>query len=74
MSGVATVKTRSWVYVAIGVVLILVGLLWVLQGLGTISGSFMSGSNTWFAIGLLVAIGGVTSVYMGVRGKPATRR
>ncbi|HEX3650590.1 MAG TPA: hypothetical protein VHV49_19355 [Pseudonocardiaceae bacterium] len=67
-------KTRTWVYVAIGVVLILVGLLWVFQGLGTISGGFMSGSKVWFAIGLLVAIGGVASVYTGVRGKPAARR
>lgn len=67
-------KTRGWVYVAIGVVLILVGLLWVFQGLGTIPGSFMSGSKVWFAIGLLVAIGGVTSVYTGVRGKSTARR
>jgi hypothetical protein len=68
------VKTRSWVYVVIGVVLILVGLLWVFQGLGTISGGFMSGSKVWFAIGLLVAIGGITSVYTGMRRKAATRR
>jgi hypothetical protein len=74
MSGVATVKTRSWVYVAIGVVLVLVGLLWVFQGLGTIAGGFMSGNKVWFAIGLLVAIGGVTSVYTGVRGRSSVRR
>jgi hypothetical protein len=74
MSGVATVKTRSWVYVVIGVVLVLVGLLWVFQGLGTISGGFMSGSKVWFTIGLLVAIGGITCVYTGVRGRSAARR
>ncbi len=39
------------------VVLLLVGLLWIGQGTGTIAGSAMSGNGFWTAVGvLLVAI------------------
>ena len=65
---------KSWLYVVAGAVLLLVGLLWVLQGLGTISGSFMSGQKVWFAIGLLVALAGIAALYSGVRRRSVTRR
>jgi predicted phage tail protein len=64
----------KWVYIVVGVVLVLVGLMWVLQGLSVISGGFMSGSKVWFTIGLLVAIGGVTALYSGVRRTSAVKR
>jgi hypothetical protein len=42
----------------IGVVLVLVGGLWTLQGLGVVGGSFMTGSTAWLVIGLVtVAMG-----------------
>ncbi|HEX3589419.1 MAG TPA: hypothetical protein VHV74_07290 [Pseudonocardiaceae bacterium] len=65
---------KSWLYVIAGVVLVLVGLLWVLQGLGTIAGGFMSGQTVWFAIGLLVALAGIASLYAGVRRRATARR
>ncbi|HZD38669.1 MAG TPA: hypothetical protein VE664_08525 [Actinomycetes bacterium] len=46
---------RSWVTVA-GVVLALLGLLWFLQGVGVIGGSFMSGSPVWAIIGLVLLL------------------
>jgi hypothetical protein len=64
---------KSWVFVVVGIILLAVGLLWVLQGLGTIGGGFMSGSTFWFAIGLLVGIAGVTSIVSGVRRLAASR-
>ena len=33
-----------------------VGVLWILQGLGYVGGSFMSGDRTWFTIGIGVVI------------------
>jgi hypothetical protein len=38
----------------VGVVLCLVGLVWGLQGVGVIGGSFMSGEIVWAAIGGIV--------------------
>jgi hypothetical protein len=37
--------------VVLAVLLLLVGLVWLGQGLGLIPGSFMSGSSTWALIG-----------------------
>ena len=53
-----------------GVVLVLLGLLWTLQGFGVIGGSFMSGSTTWLIIGIVLVVAGV--VLLGRR--PARRR
>jgi hypothetical protein len=43
------------VAVVVGVVMLLVGGLWTLQGLGYVGGSFMSGSATWAVVGPAVA-------------------
>jgi len=46
---------RTWVMVA-GVVLALLGLLWFLQGIGVVGGSFMSGEPVWAIIGLVLLL------------------
>ena len=43
---------------AIGVVLCLVGALWVGQGVGLIGGSFMSGEAVWAVIGAIAILFG----------------
>ena len=43
----------------VGVLILLVGLVWVGQGLGYIKGSFMTGDMKWFWIGLAVVIAGL---------------
>jgi hypothetical protein len=43
----------------IGVVLVLVGGLWTLQGLGVVGGSFMTGSTAWLVIGLVSVVMGL---------------
>ena len=45
--------------IAIGVVLLLMGGLWTLQGLGVVGGSAMSGNTLWAVIGPVVALLGV---------------
>jgi hypothetical protein len=49
----------QWVGRIIGVVLVLVGGLWALQGLGLVGGSFMTGSTAWLVIGLVTVVMGV---------------
>jgi vacuolar-type H+-ATPase subunit I/STV1 len=65
---------KAWVFLIAGIVLLLVGVTWVLQGLGTLAGSFMSGQKLWFAIGLLVGLAGLTALASGVRRLSASRR
>ncbi len=42
-----------------GVVLLLVGIVWVGQGLNLIGGSFMSGQVVWLGIGCLCLLAGL---------------
>jgi hypothetical protein len=53
----------------VGVLLVLVGLLWTLQGLDIIGGSGMSGKTLWAVIGPLVALVGLGLVTAGIRGR-----
>ncbi len=43
----------------LGVILLLVGVVWALQGLNYIGGSFMTGQTSWLVIGVIAAIAGV---------------
>lgn len=58
---------KPWLYVLLGVVLALLGLLWTAQGLGYVTGSFMTGSRLWATIGPIVALVGLWAVVAGVR-------
>lgn len=52
---------------ALGVVLVLAGGVWTLQGLGIIKGSFMTGQSMWLMIGLLCLVVGVAVSFVGFR-------
>jgi hypothetical protein len=47
----------------VGVVLVLLGGLWVLQGANIMAGSVMSGQSQWLYIGIVVAIVGVAVLW-----------
>ncbi len=44
---------------AIGVVLIVVGVVWVLQGIGVATGSVMTGNTIWAVLGAAAFVAGV---------------
>jgi putative effector of murein hydrolase LrgA (UPF0299 family) len=50
-----------------GVIVALLGLLFMFQGLGVIKGSSMTNSNFWAVAGPLIAVAGVTLVALGAR-------
>jgi len=64
-------RTGRTASTGIGVVALLVGLLWIGQGLGYLPGSFMTGASEWFWIGLVVAVVGVVLLLRGRRRPPA---
>ena len=53
--------------VVVGVLLLLVGLVWVFQGAGVLKGSFMTGEALWLIIGVLVAVVGAGLLLGAVR-------
>ncbi|MDQ6712268.1 MAG: hypothetical protein M3Z28_03640 [Candidatus Dormibacteraeota bacterium] len=54
----------------VGVIAVLVGAGWILQGSGILPGSFMTGQRMWLIIGIVVAIFGLALTYNGIR-RPA---
>jgi hypothetical protein len=46
---------KLWMNVA-AIVVLLVGLVWILQGANVLKGSFMTGQSLWLTIGVIVAI------------------
>jgi hypothetical protein len=58
------------VAIALGALLILMGVLWTLQGLGYVGGSPMTGVTLWAVVGPVVAGGGLLlAVLVGRRGR-----
>lgn len=51
----------------LGIIALITGGVWTLQGVGILPGSFMSGQSMWLLIGLLVAAVGLALVYNGIR-------
>jgi hypothetical protein len=47
-----------WLRRAIGIVLVLIGAVWFLQGIGVIEGSFMTGEAVWAVIGFVCVVAG----------------
>jgi hypothetical protein len=64
---------RQIVLVVIGVAAALVGLVFTLQGLGYVGGSFMSGATVWAVIGPLVLLAGLVLITLGLRGRRRVR-
>lgn len=62
-----TGRVKSLVLVIIGLVAVLVGGVWALQGSGVIGGSGMSNSPTWLVIGAVLVVAGVLMVVLGAR-------
>jgi len=65
---------RSPVMVAVGLVVVLLGLLFTLQGVGVIGGSAMSNSHTWALTGPVIAVVGAVLMVVGWRRRPPAGR
>jgi hypothetical protein len=51
----------------VGVVLIVIGAVWTLQGVGVLGGSSMTGSRLWTVNGLIAVFVGLGLVWLAVR-------
>lgn len=64
---------RRWLVVVLGIILVLIGAVWTLQGANFLGGSFMTGSRTWLAIGLVVLVAGAALLVRSLRPRPGRR-
>jgi hypothetical protein len=64
---------RTWLFVIPGVLLVLVGAVWALQGVGVLGGSAMTGSTLWAVIGPIVAVVGLVLIVIGIARRSRSR-
>ena len=62
-----------WVALIAGVLLILAGAVWALQGAGVLPGSVMSGQSFWLIAGIVALLIGIGLVVAGLRMRPVRR-
>ena len=55
--------------IAGGGLLVLLGLVWVGQGLGYIKGSFMTGAPFWAAMGVVCVLAGAFVIWRSLRAR-----
>ncbi len=60
----------KWVLNVVAVILVLVGLVWILQGVNVLPGSFMSGNPLYTVLGLILAVIGGVMLYLSNRRRP----
>jgi hypothetical protein len=61
------IRARRITLVVFGVIALLLGVLWVAQGLGIMPGTFMSGNRMWFYIGAVLSVAGIVLIVLGLR-------
>ena len=67
-------RLSGWLPMAFGVLAVVVGALWTLQGLDILTDSRMSGAGIWSIIGPIVAIGGLIMIILGERTRSRAKR
>ena len=58
---------KGWLPFAIGLLAVVMGAVWTLQGLDLLGGSAMSGSTFWAVVGPVVVAGGIALIVVGLR-------
>ena len=58
----------------VGVILLVVGGVWIAQGSGALGGSFMSGEALWLVIGVIVGLFGLALLLGAVRDSKRAAR
>jgi hypothetical protein len=65
---------KSRLLVAAGIVVIIAGIIFALQGFGVLGGSAMSNNHTYEVVGPLVALAGLALAAFGLRHRRSATR
>jgi hypothetical protein len=64
----------GWTPMVVGLLAVVLGGLWTLQGLGLVTGGVMSGVEVWARIGPAVALAGLVLIVIGVRRRARAKQ
>lgn len=56
-----------WLLLGLGIIMVLIGIIWSLQGANILLGSPMTGDPFWLAVGIVVIVVGVALSLIGWR-------
>jgi hypothetical protein len=66
---------RRWIFLVLGILLAVAGIVWILQGLNLLGQSGgMNGQHIWALIGLICTLAGLGFIIAGVRSRRAAAR
>ncbi|WP_416905287.1 hypothetical protein [Micromonospora echinospora] len=60
---------KGWLPLTLGLLAVVVGTVWTVQGLGYVSGSVMTDQRIWAVLGPLLALGGAGALWLGMRAR-----
>ena len=68
----AAILMKRVVLVCVGVLVMLAGVIFTLQGVGVLGGSVMSGVTFWAVAGPVIALAGLAIAVIGLRDRVAS--
>jgi hypothetical protein len=60
---------RGWLPLTLGLLAVVVGAVWTVQGLGYVGGSVMTDQRIWAALGSLLVLVGLGILWYGMRAR-----
>ena len=65
---------KGWLPMTLGLLAVVLGAVWTLQGLNVLTDSAMSGVTAWAVAGPVVAVVGLVLIVVGVRARSRAKR
>ena len=65
---------RGWLWMVLGLLGVVLGAVWTLQGLNVLADSAMSGVTIWSIIGPVVGVAGLIAIIVGVNVRGRAKR
>ncbi|MER7444789.1 MULTISPECIES: hypothetical protein [Micromonospora] len=60
---------RGWFLLTLGLLALVIGAVWTVQGLGYVEGSVMTGERIWVVAGPVVSLAGLVGIWFGLRAR-----
>jgi hypothetical protein len=65
---------KGWLWMVVGLLAVVLGAVFTLQGMDVLGGSVMSGVTVWAIVGPIVAVVGLILIIIGLRIRSRSKR